>query len=96
MSSELSGKKAIVLVAAAIVGIFFVLQALFGFPIFKPKSDIVDNSAVVIIKDPSDGSCIVEASDRIPRAILECHYEKGEVITITYTEGTDQIKNHEP
>jgi hypothetical protein len=51
MSSELSGKKAILLVAAAIVGIFFVLQALFGFPIFKPKSDIVDNSAVVIIKD---------------------------------------------
>jgi hypothetical protein len=96
MSSELSGKKAIVLVAAAIVGIFFVLQALFGFPIFKPKSDIVDNSAVVIIKDPSDGSCIVEASDRIPRAIFECPYEKGEVITITYTEGTDQIKNHEP
>jgi hypothetical protein len=29
------------------VGIFFVLQALFGFPIFKPKSDIVDSSAVV-------------------------------------------------
>ena len=96
MSSELSGKKAIILVAAAIVGIFFVLQALFGFPIFKPKSDIVDNSAVVIIKDRSDDSCIVEASDRIPRAILECPYEKGDVITITYIEGTDQIKNHEP
>jgi hypothetical protein len=96
LSSELSGKKAILLVAAAIVGIFFVLQALFGFPIFKPKSDVVDNSAVVIIKDQSDGSCIVEASDRIPRSISECPYEKDDVITITYTEGTDQIKNHKP
>jgi hypothetical protein len=96
MSSELSGKKGILLVAAAVVGIFFVLQALFGFPIFKPKSDIVDSNAVVIIKDQSDGSCIVEASDRIPRSLSECPYEKDDMITITYTEGTDQIKNHKP
>lgn len=50
MSSELSGKKALLLVAAAIIGIFFVLEALFGFPIFKPKSDIVDDNAVIIMK----------------------------------------------
>lgn len=96
MSSELSGKKALLLVAAAIIGIFFVLEALFGFPIFKPKSDIVDDNAVVIIKDLEDGSCIVEASDKIPRSILECPYGEGDVITITYTEGSDQIKDHKP
>ena len=38
----------------------------------------------------------MEASDRIPRSISECPYEKDDVITITYTEGTDQIKNHKP
>ena len=81
---------------SAIVGIFFVLQALFGFPIFKPRSDIVDDNTVVLIKDPEDGSCIVEAADKIPRSISECPYEKGDIITITYTEGTDQIKSHAP
>lgn len=96
MSIDLSGKKPILLVAAAIVGIFFVLQALFGFPIFKPRPDIVDDNAVVIIKDPEDGSCIVEALDKIPRSISECPYEKGDIVTITFTEGTDQVKNHKP
>lgn len=69
-------------------------EIFFGFPIFKPKSDIVDDNAVVTIKDLEDGSCIVEALDKIPRSILECPY--GDVITITYTEGSDQIKDHKP
>jgi hypothetical protein len=53
------------MVAAAIIGIFFVREALFGFPIFKPKSDIVDDNVVVVvtIKDLED----VHASLRCSR-----------------------------
>lgn len=35
-------------------------------------------------------------TNRSNRCISECPYEKGDIITIIYTEGTDQIKNHEP
>jgi hypothetical protein len=54
-----SGKKVIPLIAGVIVGVFFGLQALFGFPIMTAFESDVQDSARIIIKDKS-GTCVIE------------------------------------
>ena len=77
------GKRMLIYASIAIVGIFFGLQALFGFPLFKSfESDSIDDARVVM-KDAS-GTCILEASDKIPRVIHNCPYDKEDIVTITY------------
>jgi hypothetical protein len=77
----------------AIVGIFFGLQAMFGFPLFKSfENDIVGDSRIVI-KDAS-GTCILEGSDKIPRVIHNCPYDKEDIVIITYKKGSPDIRTH--
>ena len=95
MEYEDYGKKMLIYASVAIVGIFFALQALFGFPLFKSfESDIISDARVVI-KDAS-GTCILEASDKIPRVIHNCPYDKDDIVTITYKKGSPDIKGHSP
>ena len=75
MEYEDYGRKMLIYAGIAIVGIFFGLQAMFGFPLFKSfESDSVSD-ARVIIKDAS-GTCVLEATDKIPRVIQKCPYTK--------------------
>lgn len=93
MEYEDYGKKMLIYASIAIVGIFFGLQAMFGFPLFKAfESDSVDD-ARVIIKDAS-GTCVVEASDKIPRVIHNCPYNKQDIVMITYKKGSPEIRTH--
>jgi len=93
MEYEDYGKRMLIYAGIAIVGIFFGLQAMFGFPLFKSfESDSVDDARVVI-KDAS-GTCILEASDKIPRVIHNCPYDKEDIVTITYKKGTPDIRTH--
>lgn len=63
MEYEDYGKKMLIYAGIAIVGIFFGLQAMFGFPLFKSfESDSVSDARVVI-KD-ANGNCVLEASDK--------------------------------
>ena len=66
MEYEDYGRKMLIYAGIAIAGIFFGLQAMFGFPLFKSfESDSVSDARVVI-KD-SSGTCVLEASDKIPK-----------------------------
>ena len=57
MEYEDFGKKMLVYAVIAIVGVFFGLQAMFGFPLFKSfESDSVSDARVVI-KD-ANGNCV--------------------------------------
>lgn len=95
MEYEDYGKKMLIYAGIAIVGIFFGLQAMFGFPLFKSfESDSVSDARVVI-KDAS-GTCILEASDKIPRVIQNCPYDKEEIVSITYKKGSPDIRTHNP
>src|SRR6476619_3262531 len=80
--SRMSGKKLAALVILVVIGAFFVIQALFGFPI-----------KYVFIKDDS-GTCIVEASDHQPRSIPNCPYKVGDTIIVTFKEGTEVIEHY--
>ncbi len=53
------------------------------------------SDARVVIKDAS-GTCIIEASDKIPRVIHNCPYDKEDIVTITYKKGSPDIRGHNP
>jgi hypothetical protein len=76
-------------------GSILVLQALFGFPLFKSFESDIKSDARVVIKDAS-GTCILEASDKIPRVIHNCPYDKEDIVTITYKKGSPDIRGHSP
>jgi hypothetical protein len=89
------GRKMLIYAGIAIVGIFFGLQAMVGFPLFKSfESDSVSDARVVI-KDAS-GTCVLEATDKIPRVIQNCPYDKDDIVSITYKKGSLDIRTHNP
>ena len=89
----LSGKKLAALAILLIIGAFFAVQALFGFPIKDIFRKNFTGDAKVVIKDDS-GTCIVEASDHQPRSVPKCPYKVGDTITVTFKEGTEFIEKY--
>ena len=49
---------------------------------------------VVSIQIKQDNTCIVEASDGVPRSIDNCPYQLGDNITINYKQGIPAIESH--
>jgi len=95
MEYEDYGRKMLIYTGIAIVDMFFGLQAMFEFPLFKSfESDSV-NEARVVIKDAS-GTCVLEATDKIPRVIQNCPYDKEDIVSITYKKGSPDIRTHNP
>ena len=66
--------------------------ALSGFQITQLFSPGIAEEVVVNVKQGN--TCIVEASDRIPREISNCPHEKGEGIVITYKAQQTSIESH--
>ncbi|MGH9985432.1 MAG: hypothetical protein ACRD8W_15940 [Nitrososphaeraceae archaeon] len=66
--------------------------ALSGFQVTKLFSPGITEEVVISVKQ--GGSCIVEASDSIPREISNCPYEVGERIIITYKAEQPSIESH--
>ncbi|HEY7078435.1 MAG TPA: hypothetical protein VH500_01965 [Nitrososphaeraceae archaeon] len=91
--SRMSGKKMAALAILVIIGAVFGVQFLFGFPLKDLFRKEVSDTARVVIKD-DQGTCIVESSDREPRSISNCHYKVGDLLTITYKEGTVPIEKY--
>ena len=83
--SRMSGKKLAAVVIVIIIGVFFGIQALFGFPLKDLFRKEVTDEAKVVIKD-DHGTCIVEASDHQPRSIQNCPYKVGDTLVVTYKE----------
>jgi len=92
--SRMSGKKLAALVILVVIGAFFGVQALFGFPLKDIFRKEVTDDAKVIIKDDSR-LCIVEASDHQPRSIPNCPYKVGDTVIVTFKEGTEFIEKYQ-
>jgi len=68
--ASMSGKKLVFLMVIIIIGGFFEIQAMFGFPIKDLiRSDITEQSKIII---RSAGTCVVVGSDQHPRGISNC------------------------
>ncbi|MFZ0897071.1 MAG: hypothetical protein WAZ77_21425 [Candidatus Nitrosopolaris sp.] len=75
------------------IGVFFGVQAMFGFPIKDLiRSDITDQVKVVI---KSEGTCVVIGSDQHPRAIPDCQYQIGDTLIITYKQGMAAVEKYQ-
>ncbi|TVP40976.1 hypothetical protein [Candidatus Nitrosocosmicus arcticus] len=48
----------------------------------------------VPVQNKQNDTCIVEASDGIPRSINNCPYQQGENITINYKKGFPELEGH--
>jgi hypothetical protein len=90
--SSVPGKKMAALVAIVIIGGFFGVQAMFGFPIKDLIRNDVTDQAKVVTK--SEGTCVVIGSDQHPRGIANCPYKVGDILVITYKQGTAPIEKY--
>lgn len=89
MDFEFSPKMLAILFIIA--GVIVVLMLMGGSltPLFS--SSIEENVPVQI---KQNDTCIVEASDGIPRSINNCPYQQGENITINYKQGFPELEGH--
>ena len=92
--SRMSGKELAIIVVLALIGGFFAVQAMFGFPIkdIIIRKEITEEARVVL-KD-NQGTCIVEGSDQEPRTISNCPYKIGDKLIITFKQGTVPIEKY--
>lgn len=91
--SSIPGKQMALLVMIIIIGAFFGIQAMFGFPIKDLiRSDVTDQAKVVT---NSEGTCVVIGSDQHPRGIPDCHYKVGDTLIITYKQGTTGVEKYQ-
>jgi hypothetical protein len=49
---------------------------------------------VVPVQIKQNDTCVVEASDGVPRSINNCPYQLGENVTINYKQGIPAIESH--
>jgi len=91
--SSMSGKKMALLVVIVIIGVFFGVQAMFGFPIKDLVRSEVTDQAKVVTK--SQGTCVVIGSDQHPRGIPDCQYKIGDTLIITYKQGMAPVDKYQ-
>jgi hypothetical protein len=91
--SGMSGKKMALLVVIIIIGGFFGVQAIFGFPIMDLiRGDVTDQEKVVT---KSEGTCAVIGSDQHPRGIPNCPYKVGDTLIITHKQGMADVEKYQ-
>ena len=89
----MSGKKLALLAVIIIIGGFFGVQAMFGFPIKDLiRSDVTDQAKVVT---KSEGTCVVIGSDQHPSGIPDCPYKIGDTLIIIYKEGMASVEKYQ-
>jgi hypothetical protein len=49
---------------------------------------------IVQVQIKQGNTCVVEASDGVPRSIDNCPYQLGENVTINYKQGIPAIESH--
>jgi hypothetical protein len=90
---NMPGKKMALLVVIIIIGGFFGVQAIFGFPVKELiRSDVTDQAKVV---SKSEGTCAVIGSDQHPRGIPNCPYKIGDTLIITYKQGMASVEKYQ-
>jgi hypothetical protein len=90
MDLELSPKMLAVLFIIAGVVLVFILMGGSLQQLFSPS---IQENVVVTIKQ--NGTCIVEASDGIPRSIENCPYSQGQNLTIYYKQWMPSIERYQ-
>lgn len=89
MDFELSPKMlAVLFIIAGIVVVFMLM----GGSLTQLFSASIQEAVQVQIKQGD--TCVVEASDGVPRSIDNCPYQLGDNVTISYKQGIPAIESH--
>jgi hypothetical protein len=83
------GKLALIFIVAGVV----LVLAIMGSSATNLFRQSVTEDATVKIKH--EGNCVVEASDKIPRTIVNCPYNVNDTLVITYKPERPAIENYE-
>jgi hypothetical protein len=90
MDFEFSPKWLAVLFIIAGVVVVFMLM---GGSLTQLFSSPIQERVLVQIKEGD--TCIVEASDGVPRSINNCPYQQADNITISYKQGLPSLEGHQ-
>ncbi|WP_144730327.1 hypothetical protein [Candidatus Nitrosocosmicus arcticus] len=80
---------AILFIIAGVIVVFMLM----GGSLTQLFSSSIQETVQVQIKQGN--TCIVEASDGVPRTIDNCSYQQGENITINYKQGFPTLESHQ-
>lgn len=90
---RMSTKKMAILFGLAFFGVFMVIQMIQGFPLAQLFTrQTVTEEAQVLLKNGD--VCVVEPSDRQPKDIQDCTYNKGDTLIVTYYEDNTKLESH--
>lgn len=82
-----------ILFGLAFFGAFMVIQMIQGFPLAQlfTRQTMTEETPVTI---KQGDVCVVEPADRQPKEIRDCLYSKGDVLIVTYYNGTTNLESH--
>jgi len=92
---KMSTKKLAILFGLAFFGAFMVIQMIQGFPLaqlFTRKTVTQD----VLVSLKQGDVCVVEPPDSQPKEIRQCLYNVGDMLVVTYYEGSTKLESHRP
>jgi hypothetical protein len=90
---RMSTKKLAILFGLAFFGAFMVIQMIQGFPLVQLFTRETVNEEVPVTIKQGD-ICVVEPADGQPKEIRQCTYNVGDILVVTYFNGTTKLETH--
>jgi hypothetical protein len=90
---KISTKKLAILFGLAFLGAFIVIQMIQGFPL----RDLIFRRTItedVRVSIKQGDICVVEPADNTPKDIDACSYNIGDLLTVTYYNGSTKLESH--
>lgn len=90
---KISTKKLAILFGLAFLGAFMVIQMIQGFPL----ADLLFRHTIteeVRVSIKQGDICVVEPADNTPKNIDDCSYNMGDLLTVTYFNGSTKLESH--
>lgn len=90
---KISTKKLAILFGLAFLGAFMVIQMIQGFPL----ADLLFRHTIteeVRVSIKQGDICVVEPADNTPKNIDDCSYNMGDLLTVTYFNGSTNLESH--
>jgi hypothetical protein len=90
---RISTKKLAILFGLAFLGAFIVIQMIQGFPLAALlfRQTITEEVRVSI---KQGDVCVIEPADLTPKSIEGCPYNIGDILIVTYYEGSTKVESH--
>jgi len=90
---KMSTKKLAILFGLAFFGAFMVIQMIQGFPLAQLLTRKTVTQDVLVSLKQGD-VCVVEPPDSQPKEIRQCLYNVGDMLVVTYYEGSTKLESH--